>query len=71
VAANRGETEPDDSGVAPPILIGDQLAAVMCVSGPTSRILNHLDEIARATKEAAHEISERMRGADISRSHDR
>src|SRR5262249_15596234 len=27
VAANRGETEPDDSGVASPILIGDQTAA--------------------------------------------
>lgn len=63
VATNRSETEPDDSGVASPILIGDQLAAVMCVSGPTSRILSHLDEIALATKEAAHEISERMRGA--------
>ena len=63
VAANRGETEPDDSGVASPILIGDQLAAVMCVSGPTSRILNRLDEIALTTKEAAREISERMRGA--------
>jgi DNA-binding IclR family transcriptional regulator len=63
VAANRGETEPDDSGVASPILIGDQVASVICVSGPTSRILDHLDEIAAATKEAANAISERLPGA--------
>jgi len=62
VAANRGETEPDDSGVASPILIADQVASVICVSGPTSRILDRLDEIAVATKEAADDISERMRG---------
>jgi DNA-binding IclR family transcriptional regulator len=63
VAANRGETEPDDSGVGSPILIGDQVAAVLCVSGPTARILDRLDEIAIATRDAAHEITERMRGA--------
>jgi DNA-binding IclR family transcriptional regulator len=61
VAANRGETEPDDSGVASPILIADQVASVLCVSGPTSRILDRLDEIAVATKKAADDISERMR----------
>ena len=64
IATNRGETEPEDSGVAAPILIGDRVAAVLCVSGPTARILDRLDEIASATKDAAHEISERMRGAE-------
>ena len=63
VAANRGETEPDDTGVGSPILIGDQVAAVVCVSGPTARILERLDEIAVATRDAANEISERIRGA--------
>jgi DNA-binding IclR family transcriptional regulator len=64
VAANRGETEPEDSGVGAPILIGDQVVAVLCVSGPTARIVDRLDEIAVATREAAREISERMRGAE-------
>ena len=63
VAANRGETEPDDAGVSSPIMIGDQVAAVLCVSGPTARILDRLDEIAFATRDAADEISERIRGA--------
>jgi DNA-binding IclR family transcriptional regulator len=63
-AANRGETEPDDSGVASPILIGDQVAAVVCVSGPTARIMDRLDEIAVATRDAAREISERIRGRE-------
>jgi DNA-binding IclR family transcriptional regulator len=58
-AANRGETEPDDSGVASPILIGDQVAAV-----PTARIMDRLDEIAVATRDAAREISERIRGRE-------
>jgi DNA-binding IclR family transcriptional regulator len=64
VAANRGETEPDDSGVASPILIGDQVAAVICVSGPTARILDRLDEIAVATRDAAHDVTERLRGTE-------
>jgi DNA-binding IclR family transcriptional regulator len=65
IAANRGETEPDDSGVASPILIGDQVAAVICVSGPTARIVDRLNEIGVATREVANEISERMgRGGD-------
>lgn len=61
VGVNRGETEPDDSGVASPVLIGDQVEAVLCVSGPTGRIVERLDEIAVATKDAAQDISERMR----------
>ena len=34
------------------------------VSGPTTRILDRLDEIAVDTRNAAQEISERMRGAE-------
>jgi DNA-binding IclR family transcriptional regulator len=64
IAANRGETEPDDSGIASPILISDQLAAVICISGPTARILDRLDEIAVATRDAAHDITEHLRGTE-------
>jgi hypothetical protein len=47
-----------NSGVGSPILIGDQVVAVLCVSGPTARILDRLDEMAVATRDAAREISD-------------
>jgi DNA-binding IclR family transcriptional regulator len=40
------------------------VVAVLCVSGPTARILDRLDEMALATRDAAREISERMRGTE-------
>jgi hypothetical protein len=40
------------------------VAAVVCVSGPTARILDRLDEMGVATRDAAHQISERMRGTE-------
>ena len=41
-----------NSGVGSPILIGDQVVLVLCVSGPTARILDRLDEMAVATRDA-------------------
>jgi hypothetical protein len=37
---------------------------VVWVSGPTARIMDRLDEIAFATRDAAREISERIRGRE-------
>lgn len=48
VAFNRGETLPDVSATARPVLAGTEVVAAIAVAGPTSRIADRLPEIADA-----------------------
>ncbi|GAA4535559.1 IclR family transcriptional regulator [Amycolatopsis samaneae] len=52
VAFNRGETLPDVSAAARPVLVDGLPAAVIAVAGPTSRILDRLPAIAEALVDA-------------------
>lgn len=51
LALNRGETLPDVSAVATPLLISGQLTYCLAVAGPTSRISSQLDLIGQTLKE--------------------
>lgn len=61
IAFNRGETIPDVTGAAVPIVHGDTVIAALGVAGPTSRMSGKLDEIAEAIREAATEIAGLLR----------
>ncbi|PFG65666.1 IclR family transcriptional regulator [Propionibacteriaceae bacterium ES.041] len=50
---NRGETLPDVSAAAAPVLVGGKLLGVISVAGPSTRMGPKLDEIAAAVREAA------------------
>lgn len=60
VAINRGETLPDVSGVAVPILAGSQLVSVLAIAGPTTRLSSSLDDIAEAAKAEVAGIASRL-----------
>ncbi|WP_016695714.1 IclR family transcriptional regulator [Rhodococcus rhodochrous] len=62
VAINRGQTLPDVSGVSVPIFGHEQLLAVLAMAGPTTRILDRLDEFAAAVKDETNQISTRLAG---------
>lgn len=60
VAFNRGETLPDVSAAAAPILVGGKVLGVISVAGPSSRMSDRLDEVAAAVKEAAATTARRV-----------
>lgn len=62
IAINRGQTIPDVCGVSVPIFGQEQLLAVLAMAGPTTRILDRLDEFAVAVREEAKRISTRLSG---------
>ncbi|MFD9958152.1 IclR family transcriptional regulator [Amycolatopsis sp. NPDC058986] len=62
VAFNRGETLPDVSAAARPVLIGGGPVAVIAVAGPTSRILDRLPAIAEALIDATAAVAGRLSG---------
>lgn len=60
VSFNRGETLPDVSATARPLLVGGRVAAAIAVAGPTSRIAGHLDDISEALIEATEAAQRRI-----------
>jgi len=60
VAFNRGETLPDVSAAARPILSGGEVVGALAVAGPTPRIEPRLEEIAEALVEATAEVTRRL-----------
>ena len=60
VAFNRGETLPDLSAVARPIVVNGELRGVIAVAGPTTRITGHLPEIAQALIGVTAAAAERL-----------
>ncbi|GAA2094187.1 IclR family transcriptional regulator [Streptomyces albiaxialis] len=60
VAFNRGETLPDVSAAARPILVGGEVRAVIAVAGPTTRILGQLPVIAEALTSATAASAARL-----------
>lgn len=62
VAINRGQTLPDVSGVAVPLVSEGQLLAVLATAGPTTRIADRLDEIAAVAMAHSSEIVARYMG---------
>lgn len=60
VAVNRGETLPDVSATARPIVVHDRILAAMAVAGPTPRIADRLPEIAEALIEATRIVAARL-----------
>lgn len=60
VAFNRGETLPDVTAAARPVLVGGQLRGVIAVAGPTSRTAKRLPEIADALVGAASAVAARL-----------
>ncbi|MGW5649142.1 IclR family transcriptional regulator [Saccharopolyspora sp. NPDC003752] len=63
VAYNRGETVPDVSAVAGPVLShrADAGTAAVSIAGPTTRVADRLDEMAAAVRTAVQEITYRLR----------
>ncbi|MGH3520066.1 MAG: IclR family transcriptional regulator [Haloechinothrix sp.] len=60
VAFNRGETLPDVSAAARPIVVHDRVVAVIAVAGPTTRISDRLPAIADALIEATRSAVVRL-----------
>ncbi|MEU7581289.1 IclR family transcriptional regulator C-terminal domain-containing protein [Streptomyces sp. NPDC041068] len=60
VAFNRGETLPDVTAAARPVLVGGRLRAVIAVAGPTSRTAPRLPDIADALAEAVRSVAARL-----------
>ncbi|MDJ1136974.1 IclR family transcriptional regulator [Streptomyces iconiensis] len=60
VAFNRGETLPDVSAAARPILVRGEVRGVIAVAGPTSRILDRLPAVARALTGAVESAAVRL-----------
>ncbi|WP_020673191.1 IclR family transcriptional regulator [Amycolatopsis nigrescens] len=60
VALNRGETLPDVSAAARPVLVGDEVVAAIAVAGPTSRIADRLPEIAEVIATATEAVARRL-----------
>lgn len=59
-AINRGETLPDVSATARPIMVRGEVLAAMAVAGPTTRIAERLPEIADALAEATRTVAARL-----------
>ncbi|AXB42521.1 IclR family transcriptional regulator [Amycolatopsis albispora] len=57
VAFNRGETLPDVSATARPIVVGNEVVAAIAVAGPTSRIVDRLPEIAVTLAEVTSSVA--------------
>lgn len=62
VAINRGQTLPDVSGMAAPLVSDGNLLAVLAVAGPTTRIADRLDDIAAEVRAQTNEIEARYMG---------
>lgn len=60
VSFNRGETLPDVSAAARPLMVGDRVVAAIAVAGPTSRIAPQLDDISAALVDAAAAAQRRI-----------
>lgn len=60
VAINRGETLPDVSATARPIVVRERVVAAMAVAGPTTRISERLPEIAEALIDATRATADRL-----------
>ncbi|MCF3119542.1 helix-turn-helix domain-containing protein [Streptomyces arenae] len=60
VAFNRGETLPDVTAAARPVLVNGRLRAVVAVAGPTSRTAARLADIADALVDAAASVATRL-----------
>lgn len=60
VAFNRGETLPDVSAAAAPVIVGGKVLGVISVAGPSSRVSGRLDELADALREAAAATASRV-----------
>ncbi|PXY29065.1 hypothetical protein DI005_28980 [Prauserella sp. PE36] len=60
VATNRGETLPDVSATARPIVVHGRAVAAMAVAGPTTRISERLPEIADALVGATQAVAARL-----------
>jgi DNA-binding IclR family transcriptional regulator len=56
-AFNRGETLPDISAVAAPILSGGRVVACLAVAGPTTRMGSALPDMAPVVRDAARQLS--------------
>jgi DNA-binding IclR family transcriptional regulator len=59
-AVNRGETLPDISAAASPILRGEQPLACIAVAGPTTRMGSRLDEIGPVVRDAVQTVGSRL-----------
>ncbi|GAA2898276.1 IclR family transcriptional regulator [Pseudonocardia halophobica] len=60
VSYNRGETLPDVSAVARPILVRDEVVGVIAVAGPTVRMPPTLDHAPEALAQATGRLAERL-----------
>jgi len=58
LSANLGETEPDQSGIASPIVNANApVTMALAMAGPSSRMDPHIDEISESLKTAAAALS--------------
>lgn len=67
VAFNRGETLPDVSATARPVIVGTEVVAAIAVAGPTIRIADRLPEIADALMDVAQSVASALGGAVVRR----
>ncbi|QEU96522.1 MarR family transcriptional regulator [Streptomyces kanamyceticus] len=65
VAFNRGETLPDVTAAARPVLVGGEVRAVIAVAGPTPRTAERLLDIADALVEAVDSVAARLDGREL------
>lgn len=61
IAFNRGETRPDVSAAARPVVVGGEVVAALAVAGPSTRIGDRLpdvaDKLASATRATARRLT--------------
>ncbi|TQM03192.1 IclR family transcriptional regulator [Pseudonocardia kunmingensis] len=62
VAFNRGETLPDVSAAAAPVLVHGQPLGCLAVAGPTVRLGGRLDEVAALLPEVVGELATELAG---------
>ncbi|MEV6925173.1 IclR family transcriptional regulator [Dactylosporangium sp. NPDC051485] len=61
-STNHGETVPDVFAVSSPIIAAGRVVACLQVAGPSSRMAERMDEIARTVRAEAQRLSQRARG---------
>ncbi|WP_219414283.1 IclR family transcriptional regulator [Pseudonocardia nigra] len=62
VAFNRGETVPDVSAAAAPVLVGGHAVGCVAVAGPSARLGGRLDEVAALLPGVVAELAVELRG---------
>ncbi|GAA3385003.1 IclR family transcriptional regulator [Cryptosporangium minutisporangium] len=59
-AVNRGETVPDVSAAASPIVVQGRVVGALAVAGPSARMADELEQVAAAVRDEAAKVAPRL-----------